>query len=56
MGPALANCYEGLNRNFNIVLNNTVKWFQASQLVLQHIFRINLMTATDWPKHVVFYL
>ena len=28
------NCYEELNRNFNQVLYNTLRWFQASQLVL----------------------
>lgn len=28
------NSYEELNRNFNQVLYNTLKWFQASQLVL----------------------
>jgi hypothetical protein len=28
------NCYEKLNRNFNKVLYNTLRWFQNSQLVL----------------------
>jgi hypothetical protein len=28
------NCYEELNRNFNQVLYDTLKWFQGSQLVL----------------------
>ena len=28
------NSYEELNRNFNEVLYNTPKWFQANQLVL----------------------
>jgi hypothetical protein len=28
------NCYEELNRNFNYVLYNILKWFQANQLVL----------------------
>jgi hypothetical protein len=28
------NCYEDINRNFNKVLYNTLKWFQANQLVL----------------------
>jgi hypothetical protein len=28
------NCYEDLNRNFSEVLYNALKWFQASQLVL----------------------
>jgi hypothetical protein len=30
----LNNCYEDINRNFSEVLYNTLKWFQASQLVL----------------------
>ena len=29
------NCYEDINRNFNKVLYNTLKWFQAIQLVLK---------------------
>jgi hypothetical protein len=29
-----SNCYEELNRNFNVVLYNTLTWFQANQLVL----------------------
>jgi hypothetical protein len=28
------NCYEELNRNFNKVLYNSLKWFQTNQLVL----------------------
>jgi hypothetical protein len=28
------NCYEELNRHFNVVLYNTLTWFQANQLVL----------------------
>jgi len=28
------NWYEDLNRNFNIVLYNILKWFQVNQLVL----------------------
>jgi hypothetical protein len=28
------NCYEDINRNFSKVLYNTLKWFQANQLVL----------------------
>ena len=28
------NCYEELNRNFNTVLYNSLKWFQANQLEL----------------------
>jgi hypothetical protein len=27
------NCYEELNRNFSEVLYNTLKWFQANQVV-----------------------
>jgi hypothetical protein len=29
-----SNCYEELNRHFNVVLYNTLTWFQANQLVL----------------------
>jgi len=29
-----SNCYEELNRIFDQVLNNTLKWFQANQLEL----------------------
>jgi len=37
VGPAWANCYEDLDRNFNKVLYNTLKWFQASQLVISMV-------------------
>jgi hypothetical protein len=30
----LNNCYEDINRNFNKFLYNTLKWFQANQLLL----------------------
>ena len=52
------NCYEELNRNFNQVLYNTLKWFQANQLELNRektkILKFTLEKFSYSPSQITF--
>jgi hypothetical protein len=51
-----SNCHEELNRNFNVILYNTLTWFQANQLVL-NMEKIKIVKFTPanfsyFPLHI----
>jgi hypothetical protein len=45
------NCYEEFNRNFNLILYNTLTWFQANQLVL-HMEKTKIVKFTLQIFHI----
>jgi len=53
-----SNCYEDVNRNFNKVLYNILKWFQVNQLVLNmektKIVKFTPLNFSYSPVHITF--
>jgi hypothetical protein len=51
-----SNCYQELNRHFNVVLYNTLTWFQANQLVLNmdktKIVKFTPVNFSYFPLHI----
>ena len=52
------SCYEELNRNFNEALDNTLRWFQANQIVRNmkktKIIKFTLANFSYSPLHMTF--